>query len=264
MGQSDTLQLRMYSSSEWLVCSFTFHCILELRIHDRFTVTSFSIIVISCAAVMFLSSSAVLDLLSVLSVIQGPFVLYQRLALIRSRCKHAISRFFANTSSLTSYTMFHSYSNIAKIEQIATLWREAVSLKKANQKMKTKTSIMRKDEERYVFKIYITDKHALLRCIAGSILIANFAPVDKIYRLELTLSPHKDTKMFDKYHEYRKIKEEQKVSAIFMYHNIKVKTVSNLWRIFPFSAFSGSNRTSKSINKHCEIWWGVQTSCWRK
>lgn len=77
--------------------------------------------VISCALAMLLSSSGVLEFLFTLSLIHGPFVLYQRLALIRSRSKR---------------------------EPAVTLWREAVLLKQANMEVETKLSSMRKDELR--------------------------------------------------------------------------------------------------------------------
>jgi len=77
--------------------------------------------VICCALAVLLSSSGVLEFLFTLSFIQGPFILYQRLALIRSRSKR---------------------------EPAVTLWREAVLLKQANMVVETKLFSMRKDELR--------------------------------------------------------------------------------------------------------------------
>ena len=93
------------------------------------------------------------------------------------------------------------------------LCRKSVSLTKANQILKTKTSIMCKDEQRYVSKIFTKLVTSMLH-YRNSILFAKFATVDNFYRLELQLSPYKNTELLDQYLEYRKIKEEQRVSGI--------------------------------------------------
>ena len=147
---------RMHRRSEWLVCLFTFHLILTLGFMRNSQCCTI-LIVISCALAMLLSSSGVLEFLFTLSLIHGPFVLYQRLALIRSRCKPHICTILVKSHAFILFNTIYSCPSalVAKREPAVTLWREAVLLKQANMEVETKLSSMRKDELRCALKFSI-------------------------------------------------------------------------------------------------------------
>jgi hypothetical protein len=152
---SDFVMERMHRRSEWLVCLFTFHLILTFGFMRNSQCCTIPI-VISCALAMLLSSSGVLEFLFTLSLIHGPFVLYQRLALIRSRCKPHIWIHHLVHAFILFNTMYSCQSAlVAKREPAVTLWREAVLLKQANMEVETKLSSMRKDELRCALKFSI-------------------------------------------------------------------------------------------------------------
>lgn len=75
---------------------------------DRLTIAGYSLIVgisvLSCASVMLFIPGGVFEMLFTMSILQGPFVMYQRLQITRSRSKR---------------------------EVIATLWSESLSLKQS-------------------------------------------------------------------------------------------------------------------------------------
>jgi len=92
---------------------------------DRVVIVGYGTVValsvISCAVAMLIFSSGVLEFLFTLSFIQGPFVVYQRLQLVRLRSKR---------------------------EAIASLCSEINSLKQANDDFESKISTMYKDTQR--------------------------------------------------------------------------------------------------------------------
>mmetsp|Transcript_41263 Transcript_41263/g.74375 ORF Transcript_41263/g.74375 Transcript_41263/m.74375 type:complete len:301 (+) Transcript_41263:101-1003(+) len=91
---------------------------------DRLVIVGYGIVmaisVISCAVAMWFSSSGILELLFAMSIIQGPFSMYQRLKLIRLRSTR---------------------------EAISTLWNDSTSLKQSSDRRVAEIVAMQKDVE---------------------------------------------------------------------------------------------------------------------
>lgn len=92
---------------------------------DRLVIVGHGIVVaisvISCAVAMWFSSSGILELLFAMSIIQGPFAMYQRLRLIRWRSTR---------------------------DSITTLWNDTKSLNQSNYDMEAELVAMQKGVER--------------------------------------------------------------------------------------------------------------------
>ena len=106
---------------------------------------------------MWFSSSGILELLFALSIIQGPFSMYQRLELIRLRCKYKIGKFLLlpthHASCIQSQIpniVYLFYS--ATREAISTLWNDSKSLMQSSDRRVAKIVAMQQDIEGQVPK----------------------------------------------------------------------------------------------------------------